>query len=76
MTTTRHRLHPLQRLARDYEPLSTWLGLLGNACFFVGSVLFLWTGTLQTVGVWLFIVGSLGMLVESVAGALRRSIDR
>lgn len=64
-----------QRLAADYEPLSTWVGLAGNAMFFVGSVLFLWEAS-QLFGTWLFIFGALGMLIESVAGALRRSIDK
>ena len=63
-----------QRLAADYEPLSTWIGLAGNALFLVGSVLFLWE-SVQLYGTWLFILGAFGMLVESVAGALRRSID-
>ena len=63
-----------QDVARDYEPLSTWRGLLGHACFFIGRGLFLADAT-QPAGVWLFIVGSLGMLVESLSGALRRSLD-
>lgn len=68
-------LNTAQRIASDYDQLSTWIGLFGNTCFFVGSALFLWETT-QTPAIWLFILGSLGMLVDSVAGALRRSIDK
>lgn len=49
----------------EFHWFHTSLGLLGNVCFFVGSVLFLWETT-KAVGVWLFIVGSLGMLLGSV----------
>lgn len=49
----------------EFHWFHTSLGLLGNVCFFVGSVLFLWEST-KLVGVWLFIVGSLGMLLGSL----------
>lgn len=56
----------LRTLLRDYEWIHLGLGLTGNLMFFVGSVLFLpafepW----KTLGVWLFVVGSLLMLVGS-----------
>jgi len=41
------------------------LGIFGNIAFFVGSILFLWDST-QQLGVWLFILGSGGMLVNSL----------
>ena len=61
----------LKTLVRDYEWIHVSLGLFGNLCFFVGSVLFLpalepW----KLTGVWLFIVGSFCMLVGAVGRAL------
>lgn len=50
------------------------LGILGNTAFFVGSIFFLYED-LKTAGVWLFIVGSLGMLVGSL-GQLLVSVER
>lgn len=45
------------------------IGILGNALFLVGTVLFL-TGD-QDVGVWLFLVGSIGMFLGSLGEGLR-----
>ncbi|MGK7296740.1 MAG: YrhK family protein [Candidatus Wenzhouxiangella sp. M2_3B_020] len=61
----------LKTLVRDYEWIHVSLGLFGNLCFFVGSVLFLpaleqW----KLTGVWLFIVGSFFMLVGAAGRAL------
>lgn len=41
------------------------IGLFGNLLFFVGSVLFFWPAA-KDVGIWMFVVGSLGMLLGSV----------
>ena len=68
-------LHPVQKAARDYERVHSLLGITGNAMFFVGSICFLFE-PLRTVGVWLFIVGSFGMLVASVGSKLAESVDR
>lgn len=62
---------PLRTLVRDYEWVHVSVGLLGNFCFFVGSVLFLpalepW----KIAGVWLFIVGAFFMLVGALGRAL------
>lgn len=51
--------------AERFHWVHTGLGLTGNVSFFVGSVLFLWEST-QLMGTWLFIVGSLGMLLGSI----------
>lgn len=51
--------------AEELYWLHSSLGLLGNVCFFVGSVFFLFE-PLKTAGIWLFIVGSLGMLLGSI----------
>jgi hypothetical protein len=64
-------LMPLRRIAGDYPWIHTGLGLIGNACFFVGSVFFFF-GSLQTAGVWLFTLGSLGMLIDTLGDALLR----
>ncbi len=62
------RRDTLQELVHDFPWVHTGLGLVGNASFVVGSVLFLWEST-KTVGVWLFIVGSVGMLLGSIGDA-------
>lgn len=59
----------LDRIVQDYEWVHTLLGIVGNVSFFVGSVFFLFE-PLKTAGIWLFIVGSAGMLVGSVGRAL------
>lgn len=59
----------LDRLVQDYEWVHTTLGLIGNVSFFVGSIFFLFE-PLKTAGIWLFIVGSAGMLVGSVGRAV------
>jgi hypothetical protein len=47
------------------------IGLFGNTTFVVGSVLFL-EPSRQGIGIWLFIVGSTGMLLGSVGELLGR----
>jgi hypothetical protein len=71
---------PLRTLVRDYEWIHVSVGLVGNFCFFVGSVLFLpalerW----KIAGIWLFIVGAFFMLVGALGRALvdlRKTGDR
>ncbi len=53
----------------EYKWIHTIIGIIGNVCFFVGSIFFLFD-TLQTAGTWLFIFGSLGMLIGSVGSAI------
>ena len=60
---------PLNLLVRDYQWVHLSLGLLGNTSFFVGSVLFLFE-QLKLAGVWLFIIGSAGMLIGSAGSAV------
>lgn len=59
----------LRFIAHEYEWIHTGIGIVGNTAFFAGSILFFWK-SLQTAGVWLFVVGSAGMLIGSVGGAL------
>lgn len=68
----RRRLAPLKRLAQDYSYVHTTLGLVGNTMFFVGSVFFL-VESLKRVAIWLFILGSLGMLIDTVGSALLKA---
>ena len=66
---------PVRELICNYRWIHTTLGLTGNSLFLVGSVLFLWS-SLQTAGVWLFIVGSAGMLIGSIGGAVVEAEER
>ena len=59
----------LREFVKEYEWIHTSLGLLGNSAFFIGSVLFLFE-SLKTAGVWLFIIGALGMLIDTVGSAI------
>lgn len=64
-TSVLHRLKwkALRGLLREYEWVHRGLGILGHLCFFVGSVFFLWE-SLKLPGIWLFIVGAGGMLID------------
>ncbi len=59
---------------RSFPWVHLALGLLGNTAFFVGSIFFFYEH-LKTAGIWLFVVGSLGMLVGSI-GQLLVSVER
>jgi len=60
----------LKTIIHDYPQIHLGLGLVGNLLFFVGSILFFprfeaW----QTAGVWMFVIGSAGMLIGSIGKA-------
>lgn len=55
-------------LVKDYEWLHTIIGIFGGVSFFVGSIMFLSPAWI-TLGTWLFILGSLGMLIDSACKA-------
>ncbi|MBP0614691.1 YrhK family protein [Jiella mangrovi] len=64
----------IQALVRDYAWIHLAIGLFGNFCFVVGSVMFFkMFDAYYTLGVWLFLVGSLGMFLGSL-GELAKSI--
>lgn len=64
----------LKTLLRDYEWIHLGLGLSGNFMFFVGSILFLPSlEEYKTLGVWLFIFGSLFMFIGA-AGNLAKKV--
>ncbi len=59
----------LRTWLRHRSEIHTGLGLAGNVAFVIGSVFFLFE-SLKTAGVWLFIVGSAGMLIGSIGRAI------
>ena len=67
--------HPVEELVQDYEWFHTLFGIIGNVAFVVGSIFFLFE-SLKTAGVWLFIIGSSGMLVGSLGQIVVRRTRR
>lgn len=64
----------IQTLVRDFEWIHLGIGLFGNFCFVVGSVLFFKSfEAWYTLAVWLFVVGSTGMFVGSL-GQLAKTL--
>lgn len=59
------------RFVEEFHWLHTTLGLIGNVSFLVGSVFFLWEAT-KLAGIWLFIVGALGMMLGSIGDAVAK----
>lgn len=59
---------------REFPWLHMGLGILGNTAFLVGSVFFFFE-SLKTAGIWLFVIGSAGMLVGAL-GQLLVTIER
>lgn len=56
-------------LVSDYRWIHVTLGIIGNTAFFVGSIFFLYK-SMEIPAVWLFITGSLGMLIGSIGEAI------
>lgn len=56
---------------REFPWVHLGLGLAGNTLFVVGSVMFFWA-SVKTLAIWLFVLGSLGMLLGSVGELLVR----
>lgn len=69
-----------RRIAADFQWIHQSIGLLGGLTFFVGSICFLFKDPIRLVGVWLFIIGSAGMLVGNLGAFLvkyeRHKLDR
>lgn len=64
----------------DFRAVHVALGLIGNLSFVVGSVFFFYDN-LKVPAIWLFIVGSTGMLIGSIGNAFvmvehRRRLDK
>lgn len=66
------RIADVRRLINEFRWVHTFLGLIGNTSFFIGSIFFLYPASLERVGVWLFIAGSLGMMIGSAGEAVVR----
>ncbi len=66
--TVNARVRLLRSLIRDFPWIHIFLGLTGNLSFFIGSICFLWE-KYKPAGVWLFIIGSFGMLIGSMGHA-------
>lgn len=56
---------------REFPWVHLGIGLVGNALFVVGSVLFFWE-SVMTLAIWVFVIGSLGMFLGSVGEILVR----
>jgi len=57
----------LRLIVKDFGWIHTSLGLVGNVLFFIGSVFFLPSfSSYETLGVWLFIIGSFLMLIGAL----------
>lgn len=62
-TAVNPRWKAMKAFLREYEWIHRGIGVVGHTCFFAGSVFFLWEA-LKLAGIWLFIVGAGGMLVD------------
>ncbi len=57
----------IRTLVQDYGWIHTSIGAIGNFVFFIGSIFFLPSfKSLLVVGVWLFIIGSLLMMIGAI----------
>ncbi|NIH85165.1 YrhK family protein [Amycolatopsis granulosa] len=54
---------------REFPTIHLTIGVTGNIIFFVGSVLFLWHAA-ERIAIWLFIVGSFGMMLGAIGHAV------
>lgn len=59
----------LHVLVCDFSWIHIGLGLIGNFAFVVGSCLFFSAAT-KNLALWLFVIGSSGMLLGSIGSAL------
>ena len=65
-------LRVIRAFAYEYPWFHRWMGAIGNTCFVVGSVFFLFK-RLEITGTWIFIIASTGMMVDSLGEKLVRS---
>ena len=57
----------LKTVVQDYGWIHTAIGAIGNFIFFIGSIFFLPNfHSMLTTGVWLFIIGSLLMMLGAL----------
>lgn len=60
----------------DFPWIHMWLSVIGGLLFFAGSILFAIGGAARTVGMGLFIAGSLGMFIGSAGQLMKEHIAR
>lgn len=68
IVTARGRLVLLRGFVRRYRWIHTGVGLIGNTCFLVGSVLF--AAQMKNASAEFFVAGSSGMLIGNLGRAL------
>jgi len=70
-------LFMMRTLVKEYEHIHTTIGIVGNLLFVVGSVLFFKTfDQYYTLAVWMFVLGSVCMLIGAMGSGLRRLYKR
>jgi len=63
----------IRTLVQQYEHIHTTIGIVGNLLFVVGSILFFKAfEQFYTLAVWMFVVGSVCMLIGAIGSGLRR----
>lgn len=65
----------LEKFVGEYHWIHTSIGLTGNVCFIIGSLLFMSPATKQTA-IWFFLAGSTGMLIGNLGNAVAMELDR
>ncbi|MXO65871.1 YrhK family protein [Altericroceibacterium endophyticum] len=66
----------LSVIVKDYGWIHGGIGVLGNLTFFIGSIFFLPRFEAHlTLGVWLFIAGSLLMMVGAAGDLVVKILD-
>lgn len=62
----------IRTLVIDYQHIHLGIGIFGNSLFVIGSVLFFdQFKSLHTLAVWLFVLGSAGMLLGGLGKAAK-----
>ena len=69
MTLSWHQSRALGMFVRRYPQLHLGIGLLGNAVFITGTLLFM--SEREDVGTWFFLIGSCGMFLGTLGEVLR-----
>jgi len=71
------RLVMMRTLVQEYEHIHTTVGIVGNLLFVMGSVLFFKAfDQYYTLAVWMFVVGSVSMLIGALGSGLRQFYKR
>ena len=67
----------IQTLVRDSAWIHLAIGMVGNFCFVVGSVLFFkMFDSYYTLAVWLFLIGSAAMFIGSLGEVAKSLYER